>query len=199
LYKDDAGFLIVGYSFGSLVALKIISTLESLGKYGKAIIIDGAPKFLKKLTVDHLPKNFTEEDIRSIIMVNTIYACYPDDDGTVVKAVLSEKTWGDRIKKFIELYPGEKPYSEEYGIKIINALVNRIMLTSTMSLKEFPQIKTAPLTLIRTTEPTLIDIEKDYALADYFMNVINVTYLEGNHATVLDNPKLSETINGIWD
>lgn len=181
-----------------MLAIKIASTLEKLEKYGKVVLVDGAPKFLQKLGVEHLPQNFTEDDVRSITLINTIFTCYPDDDGTVVKAVLSEKSWDDRIKKFIELYPGEKPYSEDYGVKILNALVNRIMLTSTMSLKEFPRVQNAPVTLIRTTEPTISDVEKDYGLAEYFMNVIDVMYLEGNHATVLDNPKLSETINGVW-
>lgn len=198
LFKDDHMYFIVGYSFGTLITMKIAAALEDLGKFGKMVFIDGAPKFLKKLSTEYLPQNFSEDDVRSITLINTIYACYPDDDGTVVKAVLDVKSWDDRIKKFIELYPGEKPYSEQYGIHIINALVNRIMLTLTMNLNEFTTIKNASCVLIRTTEPTIAEFENDYGLGDYFLNSVNVMHLEGNHATVLDNPKLGETLNGLW-
>lgn len=197
LYKDDMNYLIIGYSFGALITLKIASALEKLGKYGKVMLIDGAPKLLNKLALEHFSKNFTEDDIRSIVLVNTIFTCFPDDDGRVVKATLSEKTWDSRLKKLTDLYKDQKMYSEEYGVKMLNSLVNRLILVANLNLKEFPTLNNSPTTLIRTTEYTLKDIEQDYGLGDYVSNGVEVLFLEGNHATVLDNPKLHQTINNL--
>lgn len=197
LFKYDEKFLMVGYSFGSMLAIKLASTLKNLNKSGKVIFVDGAPKFLKKLSIEHFPQNFTKDDVRSVVLTNAIFISYPDDDGRVFRAVLNEKTWDYQVKKFVELYPGEKLYSEQYANKILNASVNRIMITLKMSLKEFPQIQNISATLIRTTEPTVSNIEKNYGLTDFIKNIVDVIYLEGNHETVLNNPKLIEIINNV--
>lgn len=178
-----------------MLAIKITDALEKFGKTGKVMIIDGAPKFLKKLAVEHLPQNFTENDIHNIILTNTIFTCFPKDDGKIVKAILAEGNWDARVKKLTELYQDEKIYSIDYGVKILNALVNRMMLTTSLDLKAFPVIKNTPMTLIRTTEHSLQEIENDYALEAYTENSIDIKFLEGNHATVLDNPKLIQTID----
>lgn len=178
-----------------MLAIKITNALEKAGKSGKIILVDGAPKFLKKLAVEHLPQNFTEHDIHNIILTNTIFTCFPNDDGKIVKAILAENSWDSRVKKLTELYQDEKIYSVDYGVKILNALVNRLILITSLDLKSFSVIKNAPLTLIRTTEASLQDIENDYALDAYTENPIDIKLLEGNHATVLDNPKLHQTLN----
>lgn len=150
---------------------------------------------MKKLAVEHLPQNFTEHDIHNIILTNTIFTCFPNDDGKIVKLILSESSWESRVKKLTEMYQDEKIYSVDYGVKILNALVNRLMLTTNLDIKNFPTIENAPLTLIRTTEQSLQDIENDYGLNAYTSNPVDIKLLEGNHATVLDNPKLYQTLN----
>lgn len=195
LYKDDSNFLVVAYSFGSLIGMKIASALEKAQKSGKIILVDGAPKFLHKLAIEHFPKNFREEDIQSIVIVNTIFTLFPDDDGKVVKAVLLENSWENRLKKLTELYRDQKIYSVDYGVKLLNSLVNRLILVANLNLKEFPTLNQTQTMLIRTSEHSLNDIEQDYGLSEFVASGVDVKFLEGNHATVLDNIKLSETIN----
>jgi fatty acid synthase, animal type len=50
LYGTDDKFVIIGYSFGAILAMKMSKALEDLGKSGKVIFLDGAPKFLQKLS-----------------------------------------------------------------------------------------------------------------------------------------------------
>lgn len=46
----DQEFLIVGYSFGGLIALEIVKMLEKNNRTGKLWLIDSAPQFLKLTT-----------------------------------------------------------------------------------------------------------------------------------------------------
>lgn len=43
-------FLIIGYSFGGLIALEVLRIMESNNRKGKFWLIDSAPQFLKMTT-----------------------------------------------------------------------------------------------------------------------------------------------------
>lgn len=45
-------FAFVAYSYGSLVALEVVSILESLGYHGTLIIIDGSPLLMKQMLLN---------------------------------------------------------------------------------------------------------------------------------------------------
>lgn len=46
----DQEFLIVGYSFGGLIAMEVIKLLEKDNRTGKLWLIDSSPQFLKMTT-----------------------------------------------------------------------------------------------------------------------------------------------------
>lgn len=46
----DQDFLIVGYSFGGLIALEVLKLLEKNNRTGKLWLIDSSPQFLKMTT-----------------------------------------------------------------------------------------------------------------------------------------------------
>lgn len=46
----DQEFLIVGYSFGGLIAIEVIKLLEKNNRTGKLWLIDSSPQFLKMTT-----------------------------------------------------------------------------------------------------------------------------------------------------
>lgn len=180
-----------------MLTLKIAKALENLGKVGRIALIDGAPKFLKKLALDHLPQNYTEETVQNIILINTIFTCFPEDNGVIAREVLALSSWDARVRKLTDLYKDKKLYSEEYGLKMCNALVNRMMLTAVIDTNTFSVIKNAPLTLIRPQDHSVQEIEENYCLDQYTPNTINIKYMEGNHATILENPKLPISLNSI--
>ncbi|KAL6446822.1 hypothetical protein ACFW04_001330 [Cataglyphis niger] len=49
--KDQKEFLIVGYSFGSLIAIELARLLEAKNFIGRLILIDGAPDWMKFLNL----------------------------------------------------------------------------------------------------------------------------------------------------
>ncbi|KAL7036630.1 hypothetical protein ACKWTF_008883 [Chironomus riparius] len=193
LYRDDTEFFFVGYSFGALMAMKLAKVLEQHGKVGRIVLIDGAPKLLKTLAVDQLPDNWTDDMVRNIILTMIIISCIPEDNGTIIKEILAIPSFDARIKK---LATRQTMYSEEYGLKICSAFVNRLILTAKVDLNTFEKVD-AKFSLIRPSEPSITEIEEDYDLGQYTNKHVAVKYLEGNHATLLDNPNLPAELNNM--
>ncbi|TGZ51943.1 Uncharacterized protein DBV15_12796, partial [Temnothorax longispinosus] len=69
--KDQRKFLIVGYSFGSLIAIELARLLEAKDFSGRLILIDGAPDQLKFWTNQYL--NCTSPDeLQNVILLRLL-------------------------------------------------------------------------------------------------------------------------------
>ncbi|KAL2737028.1 fatty acid synthase-like, partial [Vespula squamosa] len=62
--KNRVDFTLVGYSFGSLVAIELTRHLEAKGFDGRLILIDGAPQLMKELLIQYLP-SLSEEELQN--------------------------------------------------------------------------------------------------------------------------------------
>jgi len=196
LFRDSKKFLLIGYSFGAMLSLKLAKALESTGKVGKVIFIDGSPKFLNIMAKEHAPEIITDEILETIVLANTINTIYPEESAMILSAVLSEITFETRVKKLIELTKSKKVYSDEYGWILLNSLVNRLRLTIDIDISKFSMVEKTPFILIRPSEFSIQEIEDDYGLSSYTNTKVNIKYVDGNHATMLDNPKLFDLLNG---
>lgn len=197
LHKNVKTFYLIGYSFGSIITLELAKILEESGLKGNLVLIDGAPVFLKKLSVDHLTPDFTDETIQTILLANTIQSVFYQDNGEIIKLVLSKPTWDARIDKLIEFTTEHKLYSDSYTRSILNALVNRIKLIINLDIELFKPLKHTLITLIRPTEASVFNIDEDYGLNNLSDHKINIKFVEGNHITMLENPKLTALINDL--
>lgn len=66
--EEQRSFNLVGYSYGSLIALELVKRLEKRGLSGKLVLIDGAPKFLKTIVEQFLPST-TEKELQNNILL----------------------------------------------------------------------------------------------------------------------------------
>lgn len=195
LYANDNKFIIVGYSFGAMLSIQIAKALETSGKTGKTILIDGAPKFLKTLATERLTENYTDEGLQTLIIANTLSSIFPEDGSDKIRTALLEKTWEERLAKVVELSKAQKIYSAEYGILLMKSMFNRMKLTLALDLSKFAVLNKTPVTLIRPSDLSVIEIEEDYGLSSCSTQKIVTKFLEGNHMTILENPKLTELLN----
>jgi len=69
--KDQKEFLIVGYSFGSLIAIELVRLLETNNFSGRLILIDGAPDQMKFWTNQHLTCT-SQEELQNIIVLGLL-------------------------------------------------------------------------------------------------------------------------------
>jgi fatty acid synthase, animal type len=187
-------FYLVGYSFGAFVTLELARALEAMGKRGEVVLIDGAPPFLKKLSVDQMTEDYTDESIQIVIMAGIIRMIFPEDNTEIIRIIATCPTWDERVTKLIEFSKEQNIYSEQYVSNMMKALFLRIKIALEADIVNVVPLQSA-ITLIRPTEVSVIDIDEDYGLSKYTEHPINLKFIEGNHLTMLENPKLGQIIN----
>lgn len=197
LHKNVKAFYLIGYSFGSMITLELARIFEESGLKGKLVLIDGAPLFLKRLSIDQFTSDYTDEIIQTTLLANSIQTVFHEDDGQIMKLVLTKPTWDSRLDKLTEFTKEHNLYSDLYLRSILNALVNRIKLVLNLNIDSFKPLKHTIITLIRPTEASVIDIDEDYGSNKLSDHKINIKFVEGNHITMLDNHKLTVLINDL--
>ncbi|KAI9579994.1 hypothetical protein GQX74_000782, partial [Glossina fuscipes] len=193
--KGNRQFYIVAYSYGSFIALELVSMLEKAGFHGQLLLIDGAPHFLVKHIRLLLGEHSTDNDIYNLLLCAFVQMIFPED----VKEVIGQKfnllpTIEQKMEKFGEHIEKQSLYSCDYLIGMIHAMFRRICSVISYNLKNFKSLNT-PITLVRPTEIALQDIDEDYNLHEITKGAVIVEKIEGNHTTMLDNPHLYNLIN----
>lgn len=103
-------------------------------------------------------------------------------------------TWDKRLEMLLELSTDQYLYTTEYLRKMANCLFQRIKMV--IDFKRDPsQVLKSPITLVRPTEISIVDVEEDYGVHKLTIGNTNVKYVEGNHLTMLENPKLVQILN----
>lgn len=77
--KEQKDFLIVGYSFGSLIAIELARLLEAKNFFGRLILIDGAPDFMKFL-IEILFNHTSQQEIQNNILLNFMETYLKSDE-----------------------------------------------------------------------------------------------------------------------
>jgi len=196
-YQNDKTFVIVGHSFGSLLALKIVHKLESLGKTGKLILIDAAPSYSSETTRGALPANFTDNDIQSAVIYYFARKFFGNNSRSVVKEVLVLDTWDARLDALIELGKDRSSYNSEFAKKNLTAIVNRIRMLAKVDERTFPSLQSTSVVLIKASITLLNSIEEDYGLSQYSAKEITVQVMEGDHTSILSNPAMVQFLNSL--
>ena len=74
--ENRSDFTVVGYSFGSLVAIELVRKLEAEGMVGKLIVIDGSPDLMKEIKKQHL-KSKSDEELQNNILLGMMDTLHP--------------------------------------------------------------------------------------------------------------------------
>lgn len=198
VFKKQEFFYLVGYSFGSFITLELARLLEEIGMQGHILLIDGAPNFLKQLSISTLGANqeITDNAIQMMLIHVICNLVFPNDNPDDILLTLAElKTWQEKINRLVEFgIKANIEYSEQYLRDMLEALFARLKIVFNYEQDQRPKLKSA-ITLIRPTEVAVVDIDEDYELSKHTDGAINLKFIEGNHTTMLDNEKLSQIIN----
>lgn len=207
-FGEQKEFLLAAHSFGTLVALKIASRLEKLGRTGRVVLIDGSPEYLQRLThglrrtsISHTDENFENE----LVMILFNQFCSTDHSNGFGNKIAACDNLRSKIELVGEFALGEfkTNYSKIYLENIILAILNRLRAVMSLSVSNAgvavvldSKLK-SPILLIRPTQATFIDIVEDYNLDKYTENAVKIKYVEGNHLTVLDNIEITNILNDL--
>ncbi|EDV94357.1 GH20691 [Drosophila grimshawi] len=195
LLKPTHPFYLIGYSFGSYVALQLAALLEQLGYRGHVLLIDGAPHFLTKLTNLHLGENFTDNSLYDLLFSSIVNQIFPEETKESISAVFHKlDTLKEKMNVFMEYVGKQNIYSKDYSKVMIEALFRRVKMAAKFDLNSIRDLK-SPIMLVRPAEVALQDIEEDYCVSQLTSGKVTLKVIEGNHTTMLENPVLPQIIN----
>ncbi|KAL7042296.1 hypothetical protein ACKWTF_001098 [Chironomus riparius] len=195
LYSGNEKFMLIGYSFGSLLALKFTNILESIGKSGKIVIIEGSPKFVNDVANHLLPKDYNDEYILGLILSTCIKILFPESIQEITKKIFSHTELDKRFEAFLEIAATRSEYSIDYGRQMIEGLMKRLKIVLNAKKIIFTMLKKSPMTLIKATESSLNGFDEDYGLKQFIEGDLEMHVIAGNHLSVLTSSKLFDILN----
>lgn len=188
-------FNLIGYSFGSIIALKLAEEMENRGKKGRLLLIDGSPLFVKSIYYVVGDDVISEEFIENLAITYIISTLYPEGNEKMHRSVLLYSNWDDKITELIKLGEFTQTYSENFNRKCMTAIKNRCKMVTKMNLNDFKTLQTTSISLFLSSQSQHHKIAEDYGLSKYSLQKISIRSIEGDHNTILDNPELAKLIN----
>ncbi|XP_072763279.1 fatty acid synthase-like isoform X1 [Anoplolepis gracilipes] len=193
--QSQKEFLIVGYSFGSLIAIELARLLEAKNFSGRLILIDGAPDQMKYL-IEKFLSYTSEQELQNIILFHLIEM----NLGCNIEMPLLElnncSTWEEKLELLSVHFSKELNLSEitiENQKLLSSTVYDHIKAIQDYNITSLPHLKSS-ITLLKPTF-TLIFPEEDYGLQKITESAVQIHYVEGTHITMMDNEKIASFIN----
>ncbi len=195
--KSGKNFTIVGYSFGSLLALELTNKLESAKIKGQLILIDGAPDYLKHPDFQQFLLTNDEHLIDAFSLL--IYAIYPGKNINLKSSIHGVPTMEKKFENVLELFKDPNDHQSLERLRnMIKGISERLKIMREYDDRRLQKIESRIL-LIRSEDSKKMDIDESYGLNRYARQQVAVKTIKGNHFQILENPELVHIINGILD
>ncbi|XP_045537636.1 fatty acid synthase [Papilio machaon] len=191
-FNFDKTFYLLGYSFGVNVALELAALIEKQGERGIVFCLDSSPDALK-----HLMKTYAGDlsnaNLQNVIVARMFHLTTGLNSEEFLKELEIIESWDKKIDVFIRRVKGLVPYSHEYMRALLISTYDRVI-----SAREYqPNLKLkSELFLIKsTTSAEFVNLPDDYNLGKYSESPVKVYNIDGDHASVPYDIRVSTIIN----
>lgn len=197
LYHNICNFILIGHSFGTVLALKIAKLLEDNGKSGQIVEIDGSPQFC----IQFANKNSNEENIADMnnyipMLLFRFYQQYIDPKISIL-AFEKSNNWEDRCKELFKLAGDKIPVTYEYLMNNVSmAYLNRVKMSLNLKEDSILPLKSTKISFIKASKVAITELDEDYGLSKYTPHEVTIKTITGDHVKILRNPELVLTIKG---
>ena len=193
-------FILIGHSFGALLALKISKILEDNGKSGQIILLDGSPQFCSRYARKMLNEgNFG--DMKDCISM-LLFEHYQEMIDINLAKILLEKSddWETRTKELMSTFSYKIPQTWEYLLRDLpSEFTNRLNISLSTKESDFSPLKSIQISLVKPTNSAINGIHRDYGLTQFTSSNVKIKLVEGDHETMLKNPKLADIVRYLID
>ncbi|KAJ3652436.1 hypothetical protein Zmor_018400 [Zophobas morio] len=171
-------FYIIGYSFGTLVGLEMLSLLEEKGYNGIMILIDGSPAYITSSLKKQIAHE-TDAQFQTAILSKISALVIPlDVFSQHEESLLNAKNFEERIDLVLAMIPSETSNKQKLEKQAGVAMYNRCKAVLNYSFKN-KKIKSA-IHLFKA-KYSMVDEEDDYQLSNVGDIVVQVTTIDGDH------------------
>ncbi|XP_063923651.1 fatty acid synthase-like [Zophobas morio] len=192
--SKDTSFYIIGYSFGTLVALEMTSLLEEKGYTGILILIDGSPAYSSSSLKKHFPHETETQfqtavlrKISSLLIPLNVFSQYEE-------MLMKSNNFEEQIDLFLSLLPpkirDEVKLEKQAGIALYKRC--KAMLDYTFKNKKIQ----SSVHLFKAKYPMVHETD-DYQLSTICDDVVQLTTVDGDHATILNSPDFVKAVSEI--
>ncbi|XP_039312737.1 fatty acid synthase [Solenopsis invicta] len=192
--KNQREFLIVGYSFGSLIAIELARLLEAKNFSGRLILIDGAPDQLK-FWMDQYLFSTSQQKLQNIILISLMDIYNTVDKETFSLELDKCDTWEEKLEVFHSYFPEKLNILTTKNQKFTcSTIYDHIIAVQNYNVTSLPRLKSS-ITLLKPTLAIIRFAEEDYGLHKITEGKVQIQYVEGTHITIMDNDKITLVIN----
>ncbi|KAJ8919484.1 hypothetical protein NQ315_002105, partial [Exocentrus adspersus] len=191
-YTANKKFLIVCYSYGSLIALEVISILEARGYTGTLITIDGAPMLMKQILLNLKVESRRIFETELLCHLLSFYVSL-EEIHTHKEKIFMCTTWEDRLTLGTEIIKPRTIHEANYQKLVANNIYKRTQALMIYT-PSYSKLKTK-VKLIKPTQSSVTGLPEDYGLSQYFEKPIQVQNFEGNHSTIIENEAVAAFIS----
>ncbi|KAJ8969851.1 hypothetical protein NQ317_002334 [Molorchus minor] len=188
----DKPFNILTYSFGTLIALEVVSLLESQGYIGTILCIDGAPLLMKEM-LQNVHGEIDQVLETAIISHLLTFSVPADVVSNNQEGIFKCATWEERLQQgadILKQHTGRETVYEEQFTTGIYMRLKALKEYSTSYSKLRSTVK-----LLKPKEEIVKDLPKDYGLSELFENPVEIQIFDGTHITILEDGELIDFIN----
>ncbi|XP_076294049.1 fatty acid synthase-like isoform X1 [Lasioglossum baleicum] len=193
--KNRKDFTIVGYSYGTMIAIELVRRLEARGYVGQLILLDGSPDSMKTIKTQHLFAT-TEDAFQNNLLVGILGITNSSRTNEFKMALTKRTTWEKKLETLLEYTPADvhKVYTPEVQKAIATFIYKRLQILDEYDCDAMTPLRT-PITFLKPTSAIQMPDEA-YGLRKLTYGRVTVGEIEGNHFTILDNKRSAAVING---
>lgn len=179
--------------------MKLAQVLESNGRIGKVVLIDGSPEMMMSIASYLTPTKCTVDDLQGMLVMLLIDIAFPERKNEIMAKVLLEDGTFKRYVKFLEITNETQIYSAAFIHRMFTSTVNRMKILQNLSRSErvVQAFNATSVSLIKPSIATIQNLNEFYGLRAFTSSTIHVDTVEGNHSSMLENHKLIEILNNL--
>lgn len=178
-----------------MYGMKIASRLESMGKKGNLIVIDGSPNFLKTQANKYIPAHFVDDDIQNLLLINACNKLYGTKSDKIKENIMKQTSWESKLNQFeASFLATQKDLQYDQSRSTLEAIFYRIKITLTTDKLQFPVLQKTPLILVKPSISN-IAIESDYGLKKYSRDEIRIETIDGDHLSIIESNELIDIVS----
>ncbi|XP_029159596.1 fatty acid synthase-like [Nylanderia fulva] len=191
--KSRKKFLIVGYSFGCLIAIELAKLLEAENFFAHLILIDGAPD-LMKFFVDKVLNYPSEQELQNYILIRFVEIYLGSSNETLALELNKCNSWEEKLEVFSHFSKDITALTVENRNILCSTIYNHIVAVKDYNTSSLPRLKSS-IILLKPTHTPFTFFEEDYGLHKITENKVQIHYVEGSHLTMMENDKIASFIN----
>ncbi|XP_071556237.1 fatty acid synthase-like [Temnothorax nylanderi] len=193
--RGGKDFVMVGYSFGSIIAIELTRRLEAMNFIGRLVLIDGAPEQIQMM-YKHFTSNPNETDLQIVVLTNIMEVYSAGSSKKILMELKKCKTWEERYNIFAEQFLATNTLLSPANLKMLCTRVYKnVSAIRQYDPSTLPPIRSS-IILLKSAYSSHIPLKEDYGLQKVTQSLVKVHYIESTHATILKSEKVLTAING---